>query len=504
MGGTTKMGGTLRIIWTLAVCGAALLRVELVSAQCVLPEDRRLPTPSLSIFDFTGQSVAIDGDVAAIGAPYHRGGGAVFVYHYQGTRWALKQTLVASDAQHAANFGRSVAVRGDALAVGAARDDAGQTDSGSAYVFRRQSGVWSEEAKLVPSDPSMEKNFGSSICLDGDLVVVGAIRDAARAVDAGAAYVFSRSGTNWNQDQKLTASDAAFETQFGASIALEGTLLVVGAFLRDSSGAVYFFRRQSGTFNQLQRVRAADAAFGDLFGSSVALSMPWMAVGAELEDSGGSESGAAYFFVFQNNRWQQRDKVVASDSSSADFFGKSVDIDADLAVVGAWGNSTYGSSAGAAFQFRRVGNRWIEQQKLLPTDGRTASFFGAAVGISDHRIIAGAYFDFPGGAAYSFTVGDFGFTLTPDDVVLGDLVRLWYCGGVPGMPVVTIVTAVDGISTFSRIPITSYFDATGVLIHTSRIMKVPPGLPANIELLSLSVGADGSLWKSNEEVIRIR
>ena len=123
----------------------------------------------------------------------------------------------------------SVAIAGDTIVVGAWLDDDNGTDSGSAYVFTRTGTTWTEQAKLTASDGAADDQFGISVAIAGDTIVVGAYRDDDNGTDSGSAYVFTRTGTTWTQQAKLTASDGAADDQFGSSVAIAGDTIVVGA-----------------------------------------------------------------------------------------------------------------------------------------------------------------------------------------------------------------------------------------------------------------------------------
>ena len=189
-------------------------------------------------------------------------------------------------------FGGSVAISGDTVVVGAPRDDDAGFDSGSVYVFVRSGTTWTEEAKLTASDAAAEDEFGVSVALSGDTALVGASGDDDAGSGSGSAYVFVRNGTSWSQQVKLTASDAAAEDGFGASVALSGDTALVGASGDDgtgvSSGSAYVFVRNGTSWIQQAKLTASDAAAIDYFGYSVALSGETALVGAPFNDGVGS------------------------------------------------------------------------------------------------------------------------------------------------------------------------------------------------------------------------
>ena len=152
-----------------------------------------------------------------------------------------QQKLIAFDAASGDFFGQSVAIDGDTAVVGARRDDDGGSSSGSAYVYTRSGTTWTQQQKLVASDASASAGFGGSVAIDGDTIVIGANGDQG----SGSAYVFTRSGTTWTQSQKLTASDPANDAEFGIHVGIDGDTAVVGAYLDDTSvagsGSAYVF-----------------------------------------------------------------------------------------------------------------------------------------------------------------------------------------------------------------------------------------------------------------------
>jgi uncharacterized repeat protein (TIGR01451 family) len=202
--------------------------------------------------DRFGRSVAIDGDTVVVGA-YNAdlgdiiGAGAAYVFTLDGSIWTEQQKLSASDKAGGDYFGRSVAIDGDTIVAGAYRADPGGSNAGAAYVFTRTGSTWTEQQKLTASDKAENDYFGRSVAISGETVVVGAYNaDLGDITDAGAAYVFTRTGSTWTEQQTLTASDAAAEDRLGLSVAISGDTVVVGACAADPggvdrAGAAYVF-----------------------------------------------------------------------------------------------------------------------------------------------------------------------------------------------------------------------------------------------------------------------
>jgi len=204
-----------------------------------------------------------------------------------GGQWPQRDHLFADDAAVHDLFGRSVATSGDTIVVGAALDStAAGTRAGSAYVFTRTGGTWSQQGHLFADDAAAGDEFGDSVAISGDTIVVGAYGDVNAAGDiAGSAYVFTRTGTTWSQQDHLFADDAAAGDNFGYSVAIDGDTIVVGAYSDDTAagadaGSAYVFTRTGSTWSQQDHLFADDAAAYDYFGGSVAIDVCSSGAGA--------------------------------------------------------------------------------------------------------------------------------------------------------------------------------------------------------------------------------
>jgi uncharacterized repeat protein (TIGR01451 family) len=371
--------------------------------------------------------------------------------------WVQQAYLKASNTGANDNFGWSVAISGDTVIVGAPGEDSNATGvdgnqtsnssltSGAAYVFVRSGSSWSQQAYLKASNTGADDQFGSSVAISGDTVVVGAHREdsIATGVDgnqadnsasnSGAAYVFVRSGTTWSQQAYLKASNTGAGDQFGFGVTISGDTVVVGAYGENSnatgvdgnqfdnsatlSGAAYVFVRSGSTWSQQAYLKASNAEADDQFGYSVAISGDTVVVSALSEDSSAtgvdgnqadnsaSDSGAAYVFVRSGSSWSQQAYLKASNTEANDQFGLNVAISGDTAVVGAYGedsnatgvdgnqtdNST--SLSGAAYVFARSGSTWSQQAYLKASNTGASDFFGNSVAISGDIVMVGAPFE---------------------------------------------------------------------------------------------------------------
>ena len=203
--------------------------------------------------------------------------------------------LQASDSDGGDKLGFSCSIDGDTLVVGAYNEDTGGTQAGAAYIFTRSGTSWSQQAKIQASDPDEYDNFGHSVAIDGDTVVVGTPWEGIGSGYQGAAYVFTRSGTSWSQQAKLTSSDIQASDSFGACVTIKGDTMVAGAYGEDTggslAGAVYIFTRSGTTWSQQAKIQSSDIAAGDQFGRySLHLSSNTLVVGAHNENQTGSAS----------------------------------------------------------------------------------------------------------------------------------------------------------------------------------------------------------------------
>ena len=418
--------------------------------------------------DGFGGRVALDGNTLAIGVPnedssavgvndntrqtnnFAQDSGAVYVFTRSNSNgvWVQEAYVKASSPGAGDGFGRSVALDGDTLVVGAAGDDNGAVDSGAAYVFvRSPTGVWTQQAYVKASNVGEGDGFGRSVALDGDTLVVGAPgednsatginsgTDDDGAAGSGAAYVFTRNRSTgeWTQQAYVKASNTGDGDGFGDRVALAGDTLAVGAPLEDSSakgingdaddnnavnsGAVYVFVRSPiGVWTQQGYVKASNTGVDDRFGGSVALAGDTLAVGAPLEDSSAKgingdaddnnavNSGAVYVFVRSPiGVWTQQAYVKASNTEVGDGFGGGVALVGNTLAVGAPfedsgvkgingnadDNGATDSGAGYVFVRRSTGG-WVQQAYVKASNTESGDGFGGPLAVSGDTLVFGA------------------------------------------------------------------------------------------------------------------
>ena len=365
--------------------------------------------------DRFGYAVAFDGDTVLVGA--HRGDvtatdqGAAYAFLLHDSKHDEQQKLVAHDGDESDFLGDAVALSGDTLVVGAYGDNIGDNaNQGSVYVFTRNGTEWTFQQKISAEDGAAGDNFGSAVAIDGDTLVVGARYDDVDGnSDLGSAYVFTRSGTVWTFQQKLKNIEAVnANDNFGFAVALSGETVLVGARgVSNSKGAAYVFIRNGTVWTQQTKLNASDGAAGDDFGLSVSLSGNTAVIGAPFDtvDMKGSQ-GSAYVFTRTGTVWTERKKLTANDGAADDRFGRAVAVSQDIVVVGAV-HDTIGTntSQGSAYVF---GSNWEFMQKLTARDGAADDRFGNSVAISENNLVIGSSYEstlteLNQGSAYVFT-----------------------------------------------------------------------------------------------------
>ena len=355
--------------------------------------------------DYFGTSVAVSGDTLAVGAEKDDdkglNSGSVYIYTRTGTTWSLQKKLVAADGGADDGFGRFVAMHKDTLAVGSPRDDDKGGNAGAVYIYTRTGTSWTQQQKLVAGGGGAGDAFGWCVAVEGDTVAAGAPWEEAPAWDSGAAYIFARSGTSWTQQQKLVGKNLSVVDNFGYFVSLSGDKLAVGAPKDDvtvaDQGAVHVFTRSGTTWSQSGMIAANDAKPADFFGGTVIISGSTVFVGAHKDDVIKGDEGSMYVYTLSGSTWSLQQKVLAArpGGSAGDWLGSSVALDGDTAVVGSPRNDDKGVDSGSVHVFLRGKSGWSYQQMLLPNNPDLGDNFGHAVAVSGDTAVVGAPLDRP-------------------------------------------------------------------------------------------------------------
>ena len=349
--------------------------------------------------DKFGICVDLDGDTLVVGAYLEQSAnagvgadgsddslqavGAAYVFVRNGSTWAQQAYLKPANPSAKDRFGISVAVDGDTVLVGASHESSDGTDpfddsmdsAGAAYVFVRNGSTWSQEAMLKAHEPGADDRFGIAVDVNGDTAIVGGYYEDSAAtgvdgdatddssIDAGAAYVFERSGTSWTQTAYLKAANTDPDDNFGFPVRVEDDTIVVGARSEDggtmgvdgddsddsapNAGAVYVFERSGSSWVQSAYLKSFDVDAEDRFGYAIDLSGDSLVVGAHWEastfgaanpdasDDSASQAGAAYVFARTGGTWVQRHYAKAGHPSAGDLLGRTIAIDGDRIAMGA-------------------------------------------------------------------------------------------------------------------------------------------------------------------------
>jgi len=375
-----------------------------------------------------GWSVATLRDLAVVGAPHdsqlggNAGAAYLFVRSLDGSNtWTQIKKLVAPDGHSSDAFGTAVGINGDTIVVGAPFNST-TTNAGAAYVYERNLGgtnQWGFEKKLVSTNFVSNDQFGSSVAISGDDVVVGVpLSDSTAGGDTGSAYIFERnqSGANqWGVMKRLVSTNAVASDHFGSSVAISGDDVVVGVPLSDSTagndtGSAYIFERNQSGANQwgiVKRLVATNPVASDRFGSSVAINADDVVVGVPLADFGSTnDAGAAYIFERNQpaaNQWGIVKKLVSASPVTSDQFGSAVAIYGDNVVVGVPLADASGVDSGVTYLFGRNqggSNTWSQVDKFLPAAVGASDNFGCSVTIWSNTVVVGAYNGLDSGVRY--------------------------------------------------------------------------------------------------------
>ncbi len=306
-----------------------------------------------------------------------------------------KQKLVASDGAAGDEFGSSTRLNDDLLVVGAPGHGAVASFSGAAYVFRYDGNTWIEEQKLLGSGQRIKDLFGHSVEICDDQILIGAgTLNNSTNIGIGSVYVFEKSGSNWIEVDRLFGSDAQISDGFGAKISCDGSFLAVGSHWDDdggsNAGAVFIFERTGGQWSEVQKLVASDALAGDFFGfSQLEMSTSNLLIPSFASGTLGYRAGGAYSFQFNGSNWTDEQKLVASDGMPQDFFGGNLSLNGSkLAISSIQGDAPSVPNAGALYIFEKSGGTWGEIQKLNASNAISGARFGGGTEFMGSNVLA--------------------------------------------------------------------------------------------------------------------
>jgi hypothetical protein len=383
--------------------GGQWLALLFSATDALVPPTARVPSDG-NIGDQFGFTVAISGNYAVIGSPYDNVGanvdqGCVYIFQRTASVWSEQVKLTASDGGTGDQFGYAVAISSAYVIVGAPMDNSPGLDVGSAYVFFRNGSDWSEQAKLTASNAATGDHFGFSVSISGAYAAIGAKDDDVGAdVDEGSAYVFFRTGTSWAQQDNVIAPFGAADDHYGYSIGISGDYLVVGANEDDVSGvsnagsAHVYLRNVTNWEYQDDLVTEGTGNEDDHFGESVAIDGNYIVVGKPYNPT--YVGALAFVYIRSGITWNHQATLSAQPqvfSAPVNQFGISVSIEGDYVIIGS-NHTIIGDDLrrGAAYLFKRDGTSWIFVRRIDDTAGGYEHLLGSAVGVSGLNCVVGA------------------------------------------------------------------------------------------------------------------
>ena len=325
--------------------------------------------------------------------------GSVYIYQLVNGSWTFFQKLIADDGVAGDNFGSAIAIDSNYLMVGAFHDDIGENlNQGSVYIYTLNDGLWVKKQKVTGSNGGTGDAFGYNISIHKNTMVVGAAEDdIAAATDAGSAYIFNLDSASgiWNESQKIVAPDGTGGDFFGNWVSMDQNKIVITAIYDDVSniyrrGSAYVFTRQNGSWAQTSKIVASDGMYNDCFGTTAVVHGDYIFIGSFGTDGQFINQGAVYVYKLENNVWTQKQRVVANDAGVNGFFGQSIAINDNYAVIGAHG---FNSLRGAAYIFKwdPVSSVLTQLEKIIASDAVANDYMGWSVDINNYNVIIGAY-----------------------------------------------------------------------------------------------------------------
>jgi len=345
-----------------------------------------------------GNDVDISHEWAVVGARYDNElgneAGAAYILKFEAGTWIQHSKLLATNGQMNDEFGASVSISDNRILIGAPGNDDTVQDGGTAYIFEYNGTNWIETEILVPNNPSIDDRFGSSVSVDKNYAAIGTISEDSIALNSGAVYIFEYSN-NWTESAVLKASDAESDDHFGCDLSVSGSQIVIGAKEEDSdglnAGAVYIFERNDfGIWNQSEKLTINNPEAGRELGTSVDISGNHVAIGAPKSDLNGLDYGVVLVYSKIGNNWFEEQVLQPDSLHTFAGFGASVSISSNYLIAGAPYLNASSPTEGEAYIFRNDGTIWSLQSSLEASDFEIEDYFGSSVSAFGHNVLIGA------------------------------------------------------------------------------------------------------------------
>ncbi|MBL4659584.1 MAG: hypothetical protein JKY19_04450 [Alcanivoracaceae bacterium] len=307
-----------------------------------------------------GNAVSISGNRAIIGAEGDTengvDSGAAYVFEYNAGTWGFTTKILPNDGNFNLKFGHDVSLDGDRVIISSLAIVSLVLGSygGSAYIFDLTNGSWNQTVKLVGDD---DQFYGDSVSLFGDRAVVGDTGDTVNGSNSGLVYVYDLISGNWLESFQLIPNDGFPQVQFGQSLSLSNDRLLVGSGIKATGfgGSAYIFDFNLGVWSQTDKLEAFGLTGDEHFGAAVSLSAGRSLVGAysDINNNTGVTAGAAYIFEVTGSSWNQVAKIYSSDGEIGDLFARSIFLQDNRAVIGVPGDNDNGTDSGSAIILKR-------------------------------------------------------------------------------------------------------------------------------------------------------
>ena len=395
------------LVFALAVPAAAQAPPGPADGSLSVTQEAEFFAPGVEKDDYFGWAGAVSHDTAVVGAPDFDVGaefdaGAAWVWVRSGATWTLQAQLTASNGTFDDVFGSAVDIAGDTIAIGARWSEGGGfVNGGSVYIYVRNGTSWTEQAQLVPKDVHELGEFGAVVALSGNTLLVGVPSDDTQGDQAGAAYVFTRTGSTWREQAKLIAPDIDSGDHFGVSIDVSGGTAIIGAPNENhggfgAEGAAYVYVRQGTSWTLQSKLIGPPATItSDHFGSAVAVWRNVAVVGSPDDHVGPVGIGSAHVFLRQGSVWTHQQMLTAADPDDADEFGSAVDVQGDIVSVGAVEGDFPGFSTptnvGEIFAFVRDGDSWTQQANIFASDATKDDDFSGDISLWNDTLLSTAW-----------------------------------------------------------------------------------------------------------------
>ncbi|MCF7831973.1 MAG: FG-GAP repeat protein [Candidatus Marinimicrobia bacterium] len=347
-----------------------------------------------------GGELSISGDYLVTGAPNDnfKGtlAGAAYVYTRTKKGWEHQSKLTASDGSGYDNFGSSVSISGDFIAIGSPWSSSKTESGGAVYIYHYDDNRWREQSILSPEGNITNDHFGTGVSLDRDRLLISAPGVDMNFGNEGAAYIYLLKEDEWVLEATLSPEDLSFNDEFGNSVHLFGDLAIIGVSSHDenerNSGAAYIFQHNETGWIQTEKLTASDPKIMDYFGEEVAISPKYAVVGVPYKDSSKEQTGAAYIFKHEEEGWREIQKLTLADANEEDYFGNSLALEDNYLFISCPGADTDEmEDVGAVYVFSNIENEWVQTQKIMLNNAEEGDVFGGRLSITNHTAVISSF-----------------------------------------------------------------------------------------------------------------